>query len=43
VALVEVGQKTLRLSSVFGGEKELGAVVKAVDSRSGGLLLERSG
>ena len=43
VALVEVGDRTLRLSSVFGEEKELEAVVKAVDFQSGRLLLGRPG
>ena len=41
VALIEIRDKKLRLSTIFGEKKELEAVIKAVDFQNSSILLER--
>jgi len=41
VALIEIRDKTLRLSTIFGEKKELEAVIKAVDFQNSSIILER--
>jgi len=42
VALIEIRDKKLRLSTIFGEKKELEAVIKAVDFQNSSIILERS-
>ena len=42
VALIEIHDKTLCLSTIFGEKKELEAVIKAVDFQNSSIILERS-
>lgn len=42
VALIEIHDKKLRLSTIFGEKKELEAVIKAVDFQNSSIILERS-
>ena len=42
VALIEIRDKTLRLSTIFGEKKELEAVIKAVDFQNSSIILKRS-
>jgi predicted RNA-binding protein len=41
VALIEIRDKKLRLSTIFGEKKELEAVIKAVDFQNSSIVLER--
>jgi len=41
VALIEIRDKKLRLSTIFGEKKELEAVIKAVDFQNSSIILER--
>jgi predicted RNA-binding protein len=41
VALIEIHDKTLRLSTIFGEKKEIEAVIKAVDFQNSSVVLER--
>jgi predicted RNA-binding protein len=41
VALIEISDKKLRLSTIFGEKKELEAVIKAVDFQNSNVVLER--
>lgn len=41
VALIEIRDKKLRLSTIFGEKKELEAVIKAVDFQNSNVVLER--
>lgn len=41
VALIEIHDKKLRLSTIFGEKKELEAVIKAVDFQNSNVVLER--
>ncbi|MBM4444548.1 MAG: CooT family nickel-binding protein [Chloroflexi bacterium] len=43
VALVEVRGKKLRLSSLFGEEKEIEASLREIDFQSSRIILERAG
>lgn len=43
VALVEVKGKKLRLSSLFGEEKEIEASLRAIDFESSRIILEKAG
>jgi predicted RNA-binding protein len=43
VALVEVRGKKLRLSSLFGEEKEIEASLKEIDFQSSRIILEGAG
>jgi predicted RNA-binding protein len=41
VALIEIRDKKLCLSTIFGEKKELEAVIKAVDFQNSNVVLER--
>ncbi|MBM4463079.1 MAG: CooT family nickel-binding protein [Chloroflexi bacterium] len=41
VALIEIRDKTLRLSTIFGEEKEIEAVIRTVDFQNSSVVLER--
>jgi predicted RNA-binding protein len=41
VALIEIRDKTLHLSTIFGEKKEIEAVIKAVDFQNSSVVLER--
>ena len=43
VALIEIDNKTLRLSTIFGEQKEIEAIVKEVDFENSSVILERPG
>lgn len=43
VALVEVEGKKLRLSSLFGEEKEIEARLRTIDFESSRIILEKAG
>jgi len=41
VALIEIRDKVLCLSTIFGEKKEMEAVIKAVDFQNSSIILER--
>ncbi len=43
VALVEIKGKKLRLSSLFGEEKEIEASLREIDFQSSRVIMERAG
>lgn len=41
VAFIEIDNKTLRLSTIFGEQKDIEAIVKEVDFENSSVILER--
>jgi predicted RNA-binding protein len=42
VAFVEIGEKQLQLSTIFGEQKEVQATIKEIDFQNASILLERT-
>ena len=43
VALIEIDEGTLRLSTIFGEQKEIGGILKEVDFQNSRVVIEKAG